>query len=167
MLAMTVLLPLTGCDYVSFGLGGNEAETANTSLQANQSAALSGKPAGNGAQQGQQVASAGVTTSRSLQFGQGDLGGKVPADMGAGAAVTPATLLGTWTDNGDCDMGVEFFADGTFRSYNGGGGEWSLQGDSLELSGDNGTLTLRLRATDNDTILATNPDGSVGRSTRC
>lgn len=168
ILAVTALLPLAACDYAGIGIGGNEAAEANTAAQANQTASLGGKPTGDGTQQqGQQVASAGVTTSRSLQFGQGDLGGKVPTDMGAGGDVTPAMLLGTWTDNGDCQMGVEFISDGTFRSYNGGGGEWRLDGDSLQLSGGNGTLTLQLRATDNDTILATNPDGSVGRSTRC
>lgn len=166
MLAMTAVPLLAGCDYVSLGFGGNEAAETNASASSNQ-LALSGKPTNGAPQQGQQIASAGVTTSRSLQFGQGDLGGKVPTDFGPGGDVTPAMLLGTWTDNGDCDMGVEFLSDGSFRSYNGGGGEWRLNGDNLELSGGNGTLNLRLSATDNDTILATNPDGSVGRSTRC
>lgn len=159
------VLALGGCDAMKLG-SDNESAANQTGMAANQAANAGGKPGG---QTPTQVGDAGVTTSRTLQqlAGNGGTGGKDPSAGLGGGTVDPAMLIGSWTDNGNCDMAVEFLNDGTFRSYNGGGGDWRLDGGTLTLSGDNGTLALRLQAVDGQTILATNPDGSVGRSTRC
>lgn len=75
-------------------------------------------------------------------------------------------LVGRWTDDGDCADAVEFDADGTFVASNGGGGDWSLHGNALTISGT-ATLTMRILPVDHDTILVVGSDGAAGRSTRC
>lgn len=159
------ILALGGCDAIKLGFGNDStADPTNMAAPTNQTAALGGKPTG---ATPTQAGDAGVTTSRTLQQLSGNSGGKVPSGDMADGTVDAGMLIGSWTDNGNCDMAVEFLTDGTFRSYNGGGGDWRLDGDTLTLSGDNGDMALRLRAVDGQTILATNPNGSVGRSTRC
>ena len=81
-------------------------------------------------------------------------------------AVTPAFLVGRWTDTGDCSNAVDFFADGRFRTTDGAEGRWTLQGTQLSFIG-NSTVTAQVRATSRDAITLTHPDGSVGASTRC
>lgn len=85
----------------------------------------------------------------------------------AGAAITPARLLGRWGDNGDCSKDVIFRGDGTFRSFNGGEGSWRLAGDRLTMAGANGTFVLIVRLIDRDRLRILNPDGSIGVSQRC
>ena len=81
--------------------------------------------------------------------------------------VTAEFLIGRWGDNGDCSKDVVLRGDGTFSSYTGGGGTWVLTGDRLVLTGANGEYVLRVERDDDDTLVITNPDGSVGRSQRC
>ncbi len=81
--------------------------------------------------------------------------------------ITAEFLIGRWGDNGDCSKDVVLRADGTFSSYTGGGGRWVLTGDRLVLTGANGEYVLRVERDDDDTLVITNPDGSVGRSQRC
>jgi len=85
----------------------------------------------------------------------------------AGAAITPARLLGRWGDNGDCSKDVIFRGDGTFRSFNGGEGSWRLAGDRLTMAGASGTFVLIVRLIDRDRLRILNPDGSIGVSQRC
>ncbi|MDQ8758156.1 hypothetical protein RCO27_18165 [Sphingosinicella sp. LHD-64] len=165
------VLTLGACDFVKGGLsGGVVANQANMAAEGNQGAAPGGKPTGQGSTQ---VADAGVTSSRSLQAfsnnGAGAGGGKDPSGgFGDGAvAISEAMLIGSWTDNGNCGMAVQFLPDGTFRSFNGGGGDWELDGEMLFLSGQGGNTSLRLEASDARTILTTDPNGTRGRSTRC
>lgn len=81
--------------------------------------------------------------------------------------ITPAYLIGRWGDNGDCSKDIIVFADGTFRSYTGGTGRWWLEGNQLTFGGENGTYVMRVAWEGPDTMIITNPDGSIGRSQRC
>ena len=83
------------------------------------------------------------------------------------APVTAEFLIGRWGDNGDCTKDVVFRPDGTFSSYTGGSGRWVLDGDRLIMSGANGEFIVRVERDENDQLVVTNPDGSVGRSQRC
>ncbi len=82
-------------------------------------------------------------------------------------AVTADFLIGRWGDNGDCTKDVVLRADGTFSSYTGGSGRWSLDGDRLIMTGANGEFVVRVERDEDGRLIVTNPDGSVGRSQRC
>ncbi len=91
---------------------------------------------------------------------------KPPADF-QGAGLAPATLLGRWGDNGDCTKDIVFNEDGSFLSYTGGAGRWSLNGDRMTMSGAGGTFEVRVTLANQNTLIITNPDGSIGTSQRC
>jgi hypothetical protein len=76
-------------------------------------------------------------------------------------------MIGRWGDNGDCSKDVVLNGDGSFTSYTGGEGQWSLQGATLRMAGKENTLDLQLELIDHDNLRITNPDGSVGTSQRC
>lgn len=104
-----------------------------------------------------------------------DAGGKDPAAAGGGAGaapaaftgeVTPAFLVGRWTDTGDCTQTIEFRDDGSFATATGGTGYWTLNGDRLTFQGTS-TVSAQIAAPNQDTIMLTHANGSVGRSTRC
>jgi hypothetical protein len=76
-------------------------------------------------------------------------------------------LVGRWGDNGDCSKDVTLNADGSFTSYSGGEGQWSLEGTTMRMAGKQSTQALQLELIDQNTIRITNPDGSVGTSQRC
>lgn len=80
--------------------------------------------------------------------------------------VTRKFLLGRWTDNDDCRVTIEFRSDGTFVTATGGEGLWALVGDELIFQGQR-TVSARIAASDENTIVLTHGNGSVGRSTRC
>lgn len=84
-----------------------------------------------------------------------------------GLQPTAAVLVGRWGDNGDCSKDIVFNADGTFASYTGGTGRWSLDGDIMTMSGSGGTFQVRVQAIDANRMMIQNPDGSVGTSQRC
>ncbi|MFZ2031409.1 MAG: hypothetical protein WAU68_13940 [Vitreimonas sp.] len=102
-----------------------------------------------------------------------------PSKPGPDAAVvtTPAPaptpvidrqfMIGRWGDNGDCTKDIVINADGSFTSYTGGEGQWTLSGETLRLEGKNGTFDMRLALINHDSLRITNPDGSVGTSQRC
>jgi hypothetical protein len=168
--AAAALIGLAGCDMVPLPFGGNQSAAtnqANAAAEANQAQATGGKDPASG---GAQTADAGVTTSRSLAglTGAQGAGGKDPAAIQAGAGgATAAMLIGSWADDGDCSQELTFYEDGTFRSFTGGTGEWRLDGDTLTLSGDGGSLALQLQSIDRNEMVAVNPQGQVGRSIRC
>ena len=89
------------------------------------------------------------------------------ATQQAGDAPTPAMLVGRWGDNGDCSKDIVFSADGTFRSYTGGTGSWSLSGDIMTMSGAAGTFQVRVSILNGNQLLIGNPDGTIGISQRC
>lgn len=96
----------------------------------------------------------------------GDATGVTEAPAGS-SAITREALLGRWGDNGDCTKLITFNADGTFDSYSGMSGTWTLEGDSLTLSGSAGDFLLRVASGGNDTLMIGQPDGSFGISQRC
>jgi hypothetical protein len=82
-------------------------------------------------------------------------------------AITQEALLGSWGDNGDCTKLITFKADGTFDSYSGMSGNWTLNGDALTLSGSDGDFLLHVASGGPDTLMIGQPDGSFGISQRC
>lgn len=76
-------------------------------------------------------------------------------------------LVGRWGDNGDCTKDIVFNADGTFHSYTGGEGTWTLEGDTMSMTGAGGTSQVRVAIANQNTLLIGNPDGSFGTSQRC
>jgi hypothetical protein len=95
-----------------------------------------------------------------------------PAPAGAAASaaatvLTPAMLVGSWGDNGDCTKDIVFNADGSFQSYTGGAGRWTLSGDRMTMSGTGGTFEVGVQLLNADQLMILNPDGSYGISQRC
>lgn len=80
--------------------------------------------------------------------------------------VTAAALVGRWGDNGDCAKFIVFRGDGTFLSYTGGVGRWTLAGNRLQMTGTN-SIAVRVERIDRDRLRITNADGSIGTSQRC
>ncbi len=160
LLAVAMLVTLSGCDVLELaGFGGNE--TGNVS--ANQSAGSKEPEA-----QNLQIADAGVTSSRSLQplANLSETGAKDPTAIPAG--FDGNSLLGRWGDFGDCSKNViEFHPDGSFRAGNGGIGQWSLDGDQLTFSGDQGEIRVRLEAIDSNRLTIVHANGTRGQSQRC
>lgn len=106
------------------------------------------------------------TAASPAQTAEADTG--KPAGAGqAGDAPTPAQLVGRWGDNGDCSKDIVFNADGTYRSYTGGSGNWSLSGDVMTMSGAAGTFQVQVSILNGNQMLIGNPDGSIGTSQRC
>ena len=155
LIAGALLTGLGACEQL--GLSQGEEPAANN-VTANQASGPK-DPAANA----QQISDAGITTSRSLQPVGGSSGGK-PAASGT---IDPALLIGRWGDNGDCTKDIQMFADGSFTSYTGGRGQWSLNGDELTIGGANGSTVLRLQSVDANNLIVINSDGSIGRSQRC
>ena len=164
--AAAMLLALAGCDRLGLGGGAGGEETVSGAI-ANGGAAA---PAAAGPSN-QVAADAGVTTSRSFAgLGGNSGGGKDPAAAAPAAtpaSVRPELLVGRWTDDGDCKRDVEFRADGSFRSHNGGEGRWALAGDLLTLTGAAGSFRLRLQSVSPEAMVTVNDQGTIGRSTRC
>jgi hypothetical protein len=164
MTASLALLGLAGCDR--FGPGGNETAGGNAAAEAGAGNVSRAESAGT--QPG--ISDAGVTRSRSLAgLTGGGLGGKDPGAVAAGAAgsIQPGLLVGRWSDDGNCKQDYEFFPDGTFRTYDGIEGGWTLDGDRLTLTGAGEPVRVTLRAIDANRLTVINPDGSTGQSVRC
>jgi len=110
-------------------------------------------------------------------------GGKDPGVAASGTAgaaptagpapeggVTHQFLVGRWTDSNDCNNTITFASNGTFTLPGGRSGLWVLDGDSLTFQGTapgSTNTTARVQAPDANTIMLIQPDGSIGRSTRC
>lgn len=84
-----------------------------------------------------------------------------------GSDVTRETLIGKWTDNRNCAQFVEFKDDGTFLSFTGGQGTWTLENSRVAMTGQNGTFVLILRGLADGTMEATDANGAVFLQTRC
>ena len=160
---MKVRLLLAGALLTALGACGQLGISQNEEPAPNNAAANQASGSRNPAANALQISDAGITSSRSLQPAGESQGGK-PAAAGT---IDPALLIGTWGDNGDCTKDIQLFADGSFTSYTGGRGQWSLNGDELTIGGANGSTVLRLQSVDADNLIVVNPDGSIGRSQRC
>jgi hypothetical protein len=80
---------------------------------------------------------------------------------------TPAQLVGSWGDNGDCSLTTTLNADGTFTNYSGNAGTWTLEGDVLTLTSPRGTAQVRVNKPNDNQLFIGQPDGSYGISQRC
>jgi hypothetical protein len=150
--AIAALLALSGCERFGMGAGSGNQATANGS---------GGKdvPAGN------QLAS---NPPAPPTGGKDPNGGAIPAVSNDGGIpqLSRAFIVGRWSDRGDCTDWVEFQNDGSFRSWDGVQAIWNLQDDRLTVTGAR-SISLQVAVIDQNTISATNPDGSSGRPTRC
>lgn len=109
-----------------------------------------------------------ATQTAAAATAEADASAKPASDaQQAGASPTPAQLVGRWGDNGDCSKDIVFAADGTFRSYTGGAGRWSLDGDVMTMTGANGAFQVRVSILNGNQLLIGNADGTVGISQRC
>lgn len=79
----------------------------------------------------------------------------------------PDALVGRWGDNGDCKHYVLLRGDGSFHSYTGGEGRWTVTDDMLAMAGPGGTMRLRVIEMDPDHMTVENANGSIGHSQRC
>ena len=112
-------------------------------------------------------APAGTSESQApVETAQADTGKPAGAAQ-AGEAPTPAQVVGRWGDNGDCTKDIVFNADGTFRSYTGGSGTWSLDGDVMTMTSTGGTFQVRTTILNGNQLLVGSPDGTIGISQRC
>ena len=145
--ALAAMLALTACDRL--GIGGSGA--ANTSANASGNSADASKDTPG-------------TPPAASSDGKDLAAGATPAS--SAVTLDRAYVVGRWTDNGDCSVAAEFGEDGRFEANNGTGGLWNLQGDRLTMTGSS-TLTLQIVPIDQNTMNVVNPDGSLGRSTRC
>ena len=155
--AAAALAALTACDQLGIGnmtgiAGGNEA--AGNEAAANASA---GKPADGGNQ---------FAADPGAGLGGKDPVGATQAGSQANIGLDRAYVMGRWTDDGDCDNAVDFLPDGRLIASNGREGLWNLAGDRLTLTVDS-TITLQVVPIDQNVMNVVNPDGSLGRSTRC
>jgi hypothetical protein len=187
LFALALVVPaLAGCGQIWPG-GGDRNESAENTAQAGNGITFTGD--------GGQTSHAGITDQRTLASlmggngtaaAEGDPDASVESQPGPYAAtgkpplppvetasatravgVDPSLLIGNWGDNGDCSQGIELRRDGTFVTSSGAVGNWSLNGDMLTMSGQNGSFRARLRAVDRWHLVVVNPNGSIGRSQRC
>lgn len=105
---------------------------------------------------------AAPATAVPAQIGKPDADNAPTAEM---IALNRSFMIGSWTDDGDCDHAVEFLGDGRYFTGT-AGGIWQLDGHELTLTSDN-ILVIRVVPIDQDTIGVISEDGSVGESTRC
>jgi hypothetical protein len=92
---------------------------------------------------------------------------QIPGSGAARIAVNRDFLIGSWTDGGDCSTTVAFVGDGTFATADGDQGVWSLNGDTLTLTGAAGTRVVTIIPIDRDTMEVVGENGAHDRTTRC
>ena len=161
--AAAVTIMLAGCDRLApaGGRASNDRAEARAPRDRGAPAAKAGTRADGGANGG------GVMPA------QPGLGGRpVPGTVQAASTLAPAVdrafLIGRWTNSGDCREAGAFAADGQYTNAAGVAARWALDGDRLEMVfAGAAPRTLRVAALDQNTLTVTNPDGSLGRSTRC
>jgi len=146
-----LLIALAGCNQLGAG-GGDANNSASNAAAGNASV---GKDSGGG------------NSSAEASGGKDMAAGAIPASSGP-VTLDRTYVMGRWADDGeDCANAIEFTQDGRFITGNGnGGGLWNLDGDRLTMTG-RATATIRIVPIDQNTMTVVNPDGSLGRSTRC
>jgi hypothetical protein len=162
MAAAAALLGLAACDRLGPGAGSASNDKAR------------GAPADKGHAASRTVTAAGAmnATNGGLASAQQGLAGNpnvIPTSSNlALPAVDRAFLIGRWTDARNCDQAGQFAADGRYTNAAGVGAAWTLDGDRLTVTFAGASpRTLRVSALDQNTLNVVNPDGSIGRSTRC
>ena len=81
--------------------------------------------------------------------------------------VTPSMLVGRWGDNGDCAKDIVINADGSFSSYAGGAGTWTLDGNMLTMANNAGTSQVWVGTIGADQLVFGQRDGSAEVARRC
>lgn len=162
MAAAAALLGLAACDR----LGPSGSGASNDKAK--------GAPADKARATGQTAGLAGTTTgnragSPADQRGLAGNPNVIPASSNlALPAVDRAFLIGRWTDSRDCEEAGEFAHDGRYTNAAGVGASWTLEGNRLTMAfAGAAPRTLQVSALDQNTLNVVNPDGSIGRSTRC
>lgn len=156
--AATAMLGLGACDRLSPSGQSASGEKARN------------VPAQKAAPNSVQASSSSLPATNGSPNGQGLAGN--PNAIPAASTLTPmvdrAFLIGRWTDARDCREAGEFTADGRYTNAAGQAAAWTLDGDRLTLTFEGAEpRSLRVSATDQNTLNVVNPDGSTGRSTRC
>ena len=157
-------LGLAGCDRLGFGQGNPADANRSADADAGNDSRADAAAAQNG------ISNAGITRSRTFAgLTGGGTGGKDPGAIPASAPgpIQSGLLVGRWSDDGNCKQDFEFLPDGTFRTFEGVEGGWSLDGETLTLTGPGDALQLTLRTLDADRLVVVNADGTTGQSTRC
>jgi hypothetical protein len=159
IMAAAALIGLAGCDRLgpSAGTASNDkagAAPANKAGDANRAAGRAGD---------------GLAAVTPQQRG---LAGNPNAIQASSALTLPvvdrAFLIGRWTDARDCGRAGQFAADGRFTNAAGDVAAWALDGESLTMTFPGAApRTVRVSALDQNTLNVVNPEGSIGRSTRC
>jgi hypothetical protein len=149
--ALAALVALGGCNRFGGSIGNNQAATNTTNAASADANGSGGKDVDGGN-------TADTATDGSKNPGADSSGGTPTVDR--------AYVVGRWTDNNDCSNAVDFRSDGRFVTSENAEGLWNLDGDRLTMTGSS-TLTLRIVPIDQDTMNVVNPNGALGRSTRC
>jgi hypothetical protein len=161
MAATAALLGLTACDRI-----GSSADSASNDK-------AKGAPAEKArAQHHTTPAADGTAGTGGLASAQQGLAGNPNVIPTSSNLVLPAVdrafLIGRWTDARNCDEAGEFAADGRYTNAAGVGATWTLERDRLTVTFPGASpRTLQVSALDQNTLNVVNPDGSIGRSTRC
>ena len=162
MAAAAALLGLSGCGQL--GPSGTSASNDKAG----------GAPADKARAANRTATQAGATTATNggLASAQRGLAGNPNVIPTSSTLTLPAVdrafLIGRWTDARDCDEAGEFAADGRYTNAAGVGAAWTLDGDRLTVTFAGASpRTLQVSALDQNTLNVVNPDGSIGRSTRC
>ncbi|HYI49151.1 MAG TPA: hypothetical protein VEX35_11880 [Allosphingosinicella sp.] len=161
MAAAAALLGLAACNQLapSSGASNDKAKgaPADKARATGRTAGVAGTTPGN------------TTLASGEQRGLAGNPNVIPASSNlAVPAVDRAFLIGRWTDSRDCEEAGEFAADGRYTNAAGVGAGWTLEGDRLTMAfAGAAPRMLRVSALDQNTLNVVNPDGSIGRSTRC
>ena len=156
ILAAAAALGLAACggsgDENSVNAAGNQA---NVAAEANASEA------------GKDPAGAEANAPEAAPGGNEAKEGGPSATASSPAAEIRALLIGRWAEGGNCAAGTEFRENGTFTSAEAGTGQWAQSNEYLTLSGDRATVELAVQEIDRSAMLTINPQGHLGRWTRC
>jgi hypothetical protein len=76
-------------------------------------------------------------------------------------------LVGRWGDNGDCTKDLVISADGAFRSYAGGAGTWTLNGNMLTTATNAGSSQMWVGTIGADRLVFGHQDRSAEIWRRC
>ena len=162
MAAAAALLGLAACDRLGPGAGTASDDKAKAApAEKARAADRTAGPANRAS-----AASGGLATAQQGLAGNPNV---IPTSSNLVLpAVDRAFLIGRWTDARNCDEAGAFAADGRYTNAAGVGATWALDGDRLTVTFAGASpRTLEVSALDQNTLNVVNPDGSIGRSTRC
>ena len=153
VMAAALLLALAGCG------GGEDANNQAGNQAGNQAEAA---PAANEAAGGKDPAAAADAVPSPA-----DAASNGPSAVASSPSnEIRALLVGRWVEGGDCAGATEIRNDGTFSSP-AGSGRWTLESEYLTLSGAGPNVEIAVQEIDGRSMTTINPQGHIGRWTRC